>query len=436
MQLPVSTELLIVAGASLLLGIVLGGLASMVLYLRRLARLEAEREVLRASFKNEEQLAQERAGALEDATRGLRLAFDELARESLSSNSETFLLLAQEKLGQFQTKASADLTARQQAISEIVKPIADTLSTTQKELHRAERERQAAFGAIDEQLKSVRSSHDLLQLETNKLVNALQRPDVGGQWGEITLRRLVELAGMVEHCDFVEQGSVNTDTGQLRPDLVVRLPDRGEIIVDAKTPLEGYLAAAHATDDVARKEALQRHARNLRRRVRELAAKNYWSQFRNSPDFVVMFIPGDQFLGAALNHDPALLEDALKQRILLVTPTSLIALLKSIAYGWRQSVLTDNAEKIRDLAEELYKRLAGFSEHIAALGSSLGKSVDTYNRAVGSLERQVLPSARRFTELGITERKKLASVEPIDKSAREPAAQAEPVAKPVPKDAG
>ncbi|MDH3647864.1 MAG: DNA recombination protein RmuC [Gammaproteobacteria bacterium] len=433
-QAAINNELIVAAIAGLLLGLVLGALVTSVLYLRKLAQLEADREILKSSLKSQEELAAERASSLETAAQSLRVAFDELAGKSLSTNSETFLRLARENLGQYQTQAKAELSARQQAITEIVKPITETLTSTREQLQRAEKERLEAFGAIDQQLKQVLDSHGLLQVETNKLVNALQRPDVGGQWGEITLRRLVELAGMVEHCDFVEQKSVTTDEVQFRPDLVVRLPDRGEIIVDAKTPMEGYLAAAQATDDVARKEALTRHATNVRRRVRELAGKNYWAQFKHSPEFVVMFVPGDQFLGAALNQDPALLEDALKQRILLVTPTSLIALLKSVAYGWRQSVLTDNAEKIRDLAEELFKRLAGFTEHVATLGSALNKSVDTYNRAVGSLERQVLPQARKFTEMGITERKKLAAVEPIDKTARNNTA--EPVAKPVPKDAG
>ncbi|NNF67192.1 MAG: DNA recombination protein RmuC [Gammaproteobacteria bacterium] len=434
MPVELNQNLIIAAAAGLLLGLLLGGLIASIIYLRKLSRSEAANAGLRSDLKSQEALALERSQSLETAAQSLRLAFDEVAGKSLNANSETFLRLAKEKLGQFQMHANAELSARQQAFSEIVKPIQETLSATQQQLQKAEQERSLAFGAIDQQLKQVKDSHDVLQSETNKLVNALQRPDVGGQWGEITLRRLVELAGMVEHCDFVEQKSVSTDQAQIRPDLVVKLPDRGEIVVDAKTPMEGYLAAAQATDDVDRREALVRHAKNVRRRVRDLAAKNYWAQFTNSPEFVVMFVPGDQFLGAALNQDPALLEDALKQRILLVTPTSLIALLKSIAYGWRQATLTDNAEKIRDLAEELFKRLAIFTEHVSTLGNALGKSVDTYNRAVGSLERQVLPQARKFTEMGVAERKKLASVEPIDKSVRQESTT--PVATPVPKDVG
>lgn len=416
----ISTELLIAAGLGLLLGIFIGAIFSVLIYLRKAVRLESERSALQLQLKNQEDMALERAESLEAATQGLRVAFDELAGKSLSRNSETFLRLAKENLGQYQSQASAELGARQQAIKEIVKPIAETLTSTREHLQRSEKERLEAFGAIDQHLKQVHDSHGLLQLETSKLVSALQRPDVGGQWGEITLRRLVELAGMVEHCDFIEQGSIATDDGLQRPDMVIRLPDRGEIVIDAKTPMEGYLAAAQATEDAPRKEALQRHAKNLRRRVRELAAKKYWAQFRNSPDFVVMFVPGDQFLGAALNSDPALLDDALKQRVLLVTPTSLVALLKAVAYGWRHAALTENAEKIRDLAEELYKRLAGFTEHIASLGNALGRSVETYNKAVGSLERSVLPSARRFSEMGISERKNLADLEPIDKTARKP----------------
>lgn len=427
MQLPVSLELLLLVALG---GAVLGALVTALVYTRRTARLEGESSSLREQLKTQDALAVEREQAIEAATQSLQISFDRLAGESLSANSETFLRLAQERLGKLQAEANAELTAREKAITEIVRPITETLATTREQLQQAEKDRQLAFGAIDEQLRGVRSSHATLQVETNRLVSALQRPDVGGQWGEITLRRLVELAGMVEHCDFIEQESVSGETGQLRPDLVVKLPDRGEIIVDAKTPLDAYLTAAQATEDAPRKAALQQHAKNLRRRVRELANKNYWAQFRNSPDFVVMFIPGDQFLGAALNHDPGLLEDALTKRILLVTPTSLIALLKAVAYGWRQSSLTDNAEKIRDLAEDLHKRLVAFTEHVANVGGALNRSVEAYNKAVGSLERSVLPGARKFTELGVAERRPLATVEPIDKTTRQPAEQPEPVRRP------
>ncbi len=438
--MPVSfdTGTLIALAAAFAGGALLGALVTAIVYLGRVGRLRTEREALRVRLRSEDEMAEERSRTLEAALTNLQVAFDELANRSLSSHSESFLRLAQEKLGQFQTHADADLKARKQAIAEMIKPIASTLDATRTQLQQTESERQRAFGAIDQHLHAMRASNETLQLETNRLVSALQRPDVSGQWGEITLRRLVELAGMVEHCDFVEQPQIEGDSGKLRPDLIIKLPDRGQIIVDAKTPLNAYLAAAQASDDATRDEALRRHAQNLRNRVRELAAKNYWAQFADSPDFVLMFVPGDQFLAAALSADGALLEDALKLRIMPVTPTSLVALLKAIAYGWRHAALADNAEKIRDLAEELYKRLATFTDHVANLGSSLTRSVEAYNRAVGSLERSVLPGARKFAEMGVAEKKKLATTEPIDQTTRKITATEEPAdaASPKTSDAG
>lgn len=418
MQWPFDTAVTYLVAGALASGIVLGALITAVFHLRRVGRLEAEREALQARLHSERELAAERDVTVAAATRELRVAFDELASRSLNSNSEAFLRLATENLGKYQAQASADLNARSKAVEELVRPIAQTLEATRKQLHESESARQQAFGAIDQHLQAVRASHETLQLETNRLVSALQRPDVGGQWGEITLRRLVELAGMVEHCDFVEQPQVVGADGVARPDLLVRLPDRGEIVVDAKTPLDAYLAAAQATDDKARRDALQRHARNMRQRVRNLAGRNYWAQFEHSPELVLMFVPGDQFLAAALGEDPALLEDALAMKILPVTPTSFVALLKAVAYGWRQSALTDNAEKIRDLAEDLHRRLAVFTEHLSTIGVNLTRSVDAYNKAVGSLERSVLPGARRFTEMGIAGKKPLAELEPVEKTPR------------------
>ncbi|HEC29345.1 MAG TPA: DNA recombination protein RmuC, partial [Gammaproteobacteria bacterium] len=237
-------------------------------------------------------------------------------------------------------------------------------------------------------------------------------------WGEITLKRLAELAGMVEYCDFFEQEHTHTEDGAIRPDMIVRLPAGREIIVDVKTPLDAYISAIEAKDDEQREKELARHLRNVKDRVRELASKSYWSQFKNSPDFVVLFIPGDQFLSAALERDHGLLEEALKQKIILATPTSLVALLRAIAFGWRQESLTENADLIRQLGEDLYKRLATFSEHLGKLGKNLGSSVESFNKSVGSLERQVIPGARKLHELGIESHKQLDTPEPIDKSVR------------------
>ncbi|NND60278.1 MAG: DNA recombination protein RmuC [Gammaproteobacteria bacterium] len=411
---------LIAITIAFLLGALIAGLITAVVFLRRGNEASGEIERLRARLLSQEELDAERRETLGAAIKDLHLAFDELAGKSLSSNSDTFLRLAREHLGQFQNDARADLTARKQAIDSMVKPISDTLEATRKQLEQTERDRERAFGAIDQHLHAMRAAHETLQLETNRLVGALQRPDVSGQWGEITLRRIVELAGMVEHCDFIEQPQIEGEEGRIRPDMIINLPDRGQLILDSKTPLNAYLDAAQAGDDESRKQALQKHATNMRQRVRELSAKQYWAQFDNTPDFVLMFVPGDQFLAAALSSDSALLDDAMKMRVMPVTPTSLVPLLKAVAYGWRHAALNDNAERIRDLAEELYKRLATFTNHLAGVGASLERSVISYNRAVGSLDRSVLPGARKIAELGITEKKPLATTDPVEVTPRTP----------------
>ena len=257
-------------------------------------------------------------------------------------------------------------------------------------------------------------SQQSLTQETQNLVKALRRPEVRGRWGEITLRRLVELAGMVEHCDFQEQVHNVGEDQIIRPDMVVRMPNQRDLVVDVKTPLDAYLEAVEAKDDAQRQAGLQRHARNVREHIRTLSSKAYWAQFENSPEFVILFIPGDQFLSAALNEDPDLIESALAQQIILATPTSFVALLKAVAYGWRQLALADNAQEIRQLAEDLYGRLATFVTHMNKVGRQLASSVESYNRAVGSLERKVLPGARKFVELGIHTKKKIEKIDTLD----------------------
>jgi DNA recombination protein RmuC len=234
----------------------------------------------------------------------------------------------------------------------------------------------------------------------------------------MTLKRLAELAGMVEHCDFAEQVHVAGEDGNLRPDMIVNMPDGRQLVVDVKTPLDAYLSAAEATTDEDRAAAIRRHALAVQERVRQLAQKAYWSQFEHSPDFVVLFIPGDQFLSAAVGELPNLLEDAIRQHVIIATPTSFIALLKAVGYGWRQNALADNAARIQELGEDIYKRLATFTAHLGRVGRTLGQSVDAYNSAVGSLERQVLPGARKFTELGLRPAKEIEETVPIDKLAR------------------
>ena len=299
-------------------------------------------------------------------------------------------------------------------------PIRDALGKTEQQIQRIEKERHESFGSLRTSLEAVALGQQALQKETRTLVNALRRPEVRGQWGEMTLRRLVELAGMVEHCDFAEQVHVRVESGNLRPDMIVHMPDSRDLVVDVKTPLDAYLEAVDATTDEQRAVAMRRHANAIAERVRQLGAKSYWSQFERSPDFVILFIPGDQFLSAALAEQPNLLEDAIRQDVIIATPSSFVALLKAVAYGWRQMALAQNAETIRTLAEDLYKRLAVFSNHLTKLGRNLGNSVEHFNSAIGSLERQVLPGARKFTELGVRPDREIEPLEPIDKLVREP----------------
>jgi DNA recombination protein RmuC len=337
----------------------------------------------------------------------LQQRFTALSAQALRENSTAFLQLAHESLKQLQLQGQHELAQKEKAVEDLVKPIREALEKSEAQMRRMEQERQHAYGSLTKHLETMAQTQQLLHGETRNLVQALRRPEVRGQWGELTLRRLVELAGMVEHCDFYEQLDLNTDEGRRRPDMVVRMPDGREIIVDVKTPLDAYLSAIEAPDEETRRRQLEQHARKVRERVRELAAKAYWNQFPHAPDFVLLFIPGEQFLAAALDFDRELLEDALRQRIILTTPTSFVALLRAVAYGWRQEQLAANAERIREVGEELYRRLAVFAEHLARVGRSLDSAVDSYNRAVGSFETKVLSGARRFTELGVSPTKSL-----------------------------
>ncbi len=378
---------------------------------RRIIELETQ-------LSGDQLIHEEREHAWHDANERLRESFALLSRDALDKNSEAFLKLAEENLKQHTLTAKGDLEKSEKAIETLLKPINDALKKTGEQIHNIEKERKQAFGSLSQQLKSVTETQNLLQNETRNLVNALRRPEVRGQWGEITLKRLAELAGMVEYCDFFEQEHITTEEGALRPDMIIRMPEQREIVIDAKTPLDAYLSAIEAKDEDERQLHMNRHAKNVRERVRELSAKAYWSQFKNTPEFVVLFIPGDQFLATALEQDHKLLEDALSSKVILATPTSFVALLRAIAYGWRQVAVAKNAERIRLLAEELYKRLATFVDHLSRIGKGLKSSTDAYNSAVGSLERQVLPGARKFTELGIQEKKALLELEQLETQPR------------------
>ena len=403
-----------IGGPALLAGLLLGALISWLVSRSKQRHLQEYIKLLETSVKDQDTLQVERDSAFEIARSKLATEFSEMANQSLKANSETFLRLAEQNLGAQQERAKRELGNREQAVENLVKPIRDALQQSQKQISDLEKSRSEAYGGIKSQLEAMQISQQSLTQETQNLVKALRRPEVRGRWGEITLRRLVELAGMVEHCDFQEQVHTTSDDKIIRPDMIVRMPDQRELVVDVKTPLDAYLQAVEATDDAQVKLGLERHARNVREHIRKLASKTYWEQFSNSPEFVILFIPGDQFLSAALGEDPDLIEYALANQIILATPTSFVALLKAVAYGWRQLALAGNAEEIRKLAEDLYGRLTTFVGHMNKVGKQLASSVDNYNRAVGSLERKVLPGARKFVELGIRPKKDLEQLEPLE----------------------
>jgi DNA recombination protein RmuC len=412
--LPFDSPLLAFGAPGLVGGLLLGVLITWLSTRSRRLRMQRSLELLETKLKDQDALQRERDSAFEAATSRLATAFSELANQSLRSNSENFLRLAEQNLGAHQEKAKRELSERERAVENLVKPIRDAINQSQQQIAELEKARSEAYGGIKSQLETMQRDQRFLAQETQNLVNALRRPQVRGRWGEITLRRLVELAGMVEHCDFQEQVHGGSDDKVIRPDMIIRMPDRRELVVDVKTPLDAYLEAIEAKDDAQHKLGLERHARNVRDHIRKLASKSYWEQFSSSPDFVILFIPGDQFLSAALDQDPELIESALSQRIILATPSSFVALLKAVAYGWRQLALAENAEEIRRLAEDLYGRLSVFVSHLNKVGRQLGSSVESYNRAVGSLERKVLPGARKFTELGIHPKRELETVEPLE----------------------
>ena len=390
---------LITAGCA---GLVLGVLISILIYQHKLSALRNENTHLKTTIELEIKNYNDKIKTLEQSRAQLAETFNALSGQALKQNNEAFLKLATENLKQFQVKAEGELQQREKAIENLVKPIQEALAKTEKQIHHIEKERKESYGALNAQLESMTRTQEALHHQTRSLVSALRRPEVRGQWGELTLKRLAELAGMVEYCDFDEQPQVESEDRKLRPDMIIRMPDQREIVVDVKTPLDAYLSAIEASDEETRLLHLQRHTKNVRQRVTELASKAYWSQFKDAPNFVVLFIPGEQFLSAALDHDRNLLEDALRQHVILATPTSFVALLRAIAYGWRQEQLAKNAEIIRKVGEDLYQRLNIFSSHLQKLGRSLESSLKSYNSAVGSFDARVLPGARKFTELGIS----------------------------------
>ena len=387
---------------------------------RKLHDLTLKNSLLTAELEHSEQLRQKEASSIEKARQDLSESFTQLSNQALQHNSTEFLKLAQENLKQFQIQAGNELDKKEKSIETLLKPVKEALDKTESQIRTIEKERKEAYGSLSKHLETMQLQQQQLQSETRNLVQALRRPEVRGQWGEMTLKRLAELAGMVEHCDFFEQEQSQTESGSIRPDMIVRMPDRREIIVDAKTPLDAYLSALEATDDAERDNHLQRHVRKVKDRIRELASKNYWNQFDNTPDFIVLFIPGDQFLSSALEREPAILEEALKQKVILATPTSLVALLRAVAYGWRQEQLAKNADVIRKLGEDMYSRLATFTSYMSKLGKNLNNSITQYNSAVSSFDSRILPAARKFVEMGVESKKEVEDISQIEKIAKQP----------------
>ena len=378
------------------------------------AQVRAETEAAEVAKR----LAEQRK-TLEDARTQLGDAFKALAGEALGKNSESFLSLAKQVFEKIVVDAKGDLGKRQEAIHGLVKPLRDSLNKFEEHVRGLEKNRQEAYASLETHLKTLTATNVQLQKETAGLVTALRAPQVRGRWGELTLRRVVELAGMSEHCDFTEQVSVDSESGRLRPDMIVHLPSEREIVVDAKVSLDAFLTAASAESEDERAAALTRHARQMRTHMTKLAGKSYWQQFDKAPEFAVMFVPGESFFAAAVDIDRGLIEDGLERRVILATPTTLMALLRAVAYGWRQEQVARNAQEISELGRDLYNRMRVLADHVRSVGDGLRRANAAYNSAVGSLEARVMPAARRFKDLGAGTSDEIPAIAPVEVAPRD-----------------
>jgi DNA recombination protein RmuC len=404
---------ILVAILALAVGVLIGWLLS-----------RGEASGLRATLAAERDSARAQAALLETAELKFRDAFKSLSADALQSNNQQFLDLANSTLSRFQQGAVQDLEAREKAVAALVKPLEDGLKRMDDKLGSVEKDRTSAYAELRANLEQMTRNQANLQAETHHLVNALRTPHVRGSWGEIQLRRVVEMAGMVEHCDFQEQVAAEGDDGRLRPDMIVRLPGGKSIVVDSKAPLDAYLRAMEAADDGERQHLLDQHARQVKTHVSQLAAKSYWKQFPEAPDFVVMFLPGESFFSAACQCDPTLVDAAVSESVIPASPTTLITLLRTIQFGWRQERLAENAEEISQLGQELHERLRVFSGHLADSGRGLQRAIASYNAAIGSFEGRVMVSARKFRELGAGTGAEVEALAPVTTSLREVAGDA------------
>jgi len=379
-------------------------------------RVEEEQK-LRASAVKEaesqrENLAEQRR-LLDDAQVKLREAFQSLAGEALQASSQQFMDLAKSKFDSLQKEAEGDLEQRKVAIQSMVDPLEKALKELRSEVNQVESARQEAYGSLRTEVQLLATTSKELRQETGSLVNSLKQPQVKGRWGELTLRRVVELAGMSPHCDFQEQQSIDTEQGRLRPDLIVHLPGGTQIVIDAKVPLHGFLKAASASSEAEYREAMVQHASLVRNHIEGLSGKAYWKELDPTPEFVVLFVPGESFFSAALEQDRTLIEDAIEKRVVLASPTTLIALLRAIAYGWKQQLVAENAERIKDLGKELYDRVVKFAEHLSEIAKGLERANRAYNSAIASFDSRLIPSARKFKEMGVgTEN--VPEIEPVE----------------------